>query len=213
MASRNYDIASLFERAFGYKGGQPFDSSKIVPPQYLAATPYTNVPQNSESEYSRFSQVRVQLGGNILGQPIFMPVGIEIPPIITGGKSELVLLPNEPTVAISAKKTIVKTALVGSKRPGTVKELISIDDYDIVIRGISISLNSKKVYPEDEVFKLHEMFKVGKSLKIVCGLTALLGIGTVVIESFDLPTMIGVQHAQAYEIKLVSDSDFVLEQD
>jgi hypothetical protein len=59
MANQNYDIASLFEMAFGYKRGQPFDSSKITPPQYLGATPYENVPQTDETEFSKFRQMRL----------------------------------------------------------------------------------------------------------------------------------------------------------
>jgi hypothetical protein len=206
MASQNFDIASLFERAFGYKQGLPFDSSKIVPPQYLEATPYENVPQTDETEFSKFRQMRLQLGGNVLGQPLFMPVGFDV-------DGELVLLPNEPTLQVSVKKIVVKTQLVGSKRDGTVKELISLDDYEIVLRGIAISTTSKKVFPEDDIFKIHELFLKNKSVSIISGLTALLGINKVVIESFDLPTMIGIQHAQAYELKMVSDADWFLELD
>jgi hypothetical protein len=206
MASQNFDIASLFERAFGYKQGLPFDSSKIVPPQYLETTPYENVPQTDESEFSKFRQMRLQLGGNVLGQPLFMPVGFDV-------DGELVLLPNEPTLQVSVKKIVVKTQLVGSKRDGMVKELISLDDYEIVLRGIAISTTSKKVFPEDDIYKIHELFLKNKSVSIISGLTALLGINKVVIESFDLPTMIGIQHAQAYELKMVSDADFQLEKD
>jgi hypothetical protein len=134
------------------------------------------------------------------GQSIFMPIRL-------GG----VLLPNEPTIRITGQKTIVETALAGSTRRGTVKELISVDDYQVLIRGIAINYSSKLIYPEDQVKALHDLYLKNESLLIECALTNLLGIYRLVIKSVDFPEMVGVQHAQAYEFTCISDEDFDLE--
>ena len=203
MANLNFDIPTLFNKAFGFNRGQNFDSGQIIPPQYLETSEYSGIQPVDENEFSRFRQMRLQLGGNVLGQPLFMPVAFDV-------EGEILLLPNEPTLQISVKKVIIKTQLAGSKREGTVKELISIDDYELTLRGIALNSTQKRVYPEDDIYKIHELFRKNKSVGIKCGLTALLGIDKVVIESFDLPTMVGVQHAQAYELKMVSDADWIL---
>jgi hypothetical protein len=210
LANVNFDIATLFQRAFGYNRGQSFDSGQIIPPQYLETAQYEGIDPIDETEYSKFRQMRLQLGGNILGQPLFMPIALEIPPPTTGGTPELVLLPNEPTIQINVAKIVVKTQMVGAVIGGTVKEFITLDDYQITIRGIALNTKQKKVYPEDDIYKIHELFLKHEAVSIKCGLTALLGINKVVIESFDLPSMIGVQHAQAYELKMISDRDWIL---
>jgi hypothetical protein len=111
---------------------------------------------------------------------------------------------------ITGKKTIVETALAGSFKRGTVKELISIDDYEITIRGIAVNSESKLTYPEDQVKAIHDLYLLNESHFIESGLTSLLGIDKLVIKEITFPEMIGVQHAQAYELKCVSDEDFEL---
>ena len=105
----------------------------------------------------------------------------------------------------------METGLVGQTRKGTVKELISVDDYEITIRGVALNYASKKIYPEDAVKKLHDLFLRNEALEVECAITALLGIQRLVIKEFSLPDMPGVQHAQAYEFQCVSDEDFDLE--
>ncbi len=134
-----------------------------------------------------------------LGRQIFMPVKL-------GG----FLLPNEPTITINSKKNIIETALAGSTRRGTVKELISIGDWEITIRGIALNTNSTKVYPEDMVHRLNYTYGRNEAIEIESALTNLLGIYRVVIKSVNFPEMTGIQHAQAYEFQCVSDEDFDL---
>jgi hypothetical protein len=102
---------------------------------------------------------------------------------------------------------------VGSRRKGSVKELISIDDDSITIRGIIVNTKSTRDYPEDEVLALKELIDRPEALAIECGLTELLGIYRLVIEDWDLPEIRGFQHAQAYELKCTSDEDWNLEID
>jgi hypothetical protein len=156
---------------------------------------------SSDDEGTEFVELRSSVKASTpYGQQIFMPMRL-------GG----VLLPNEPTLNIQMVKRIVKTSLTGSTRKGTVKELIGRDDDIIVIRGICLNYKSTKVYPEDEVKAIRELVERNESLAIECALTQLLGIERVVIERASFPEMVGVQHAQAFELQCVSDEEFDLE--
>ena len=103
--------------------------------------------------------------------------------------------------------------MVGSTRRGTVKELISMDDWVVTIRGIALNYKSVAVYPEDQVKQLRDLFERRESLKTESALTNLIGIYRLVIKEMFLPEMIGIQHAQAYEFQCVNDEDFILEID
>ncbi|MDV7397193.1 DUF6046 domain-containing protein, partial [Arthrospira platensis SPKY1] len=91
------------------------------------------------------------------------------------------------------------------------KELIRSDDWEITIRGIAVNNRSTLYYPEDQVQQLALLDSVEGSLDIESALTNLLGIYRVVIYRITLPEMVGIQHAQAYELFLVQDEDFILE--
>jgi hypothetical protein len=197
MAQVNLSISSLFERAFGSRGGE-FNSGLVLP-KGIDHQQYDDLTSIDETEVGEFVNVRDSLKSSFLGQSLFMPVRLRD-----------YQLPNEPTVLITGKKNIVKTALAGNTQSGTVKELISVEDYDIVIRGIAINTDSKFTYPEDQIKAIHELFLLNEAHFIDCGLTALLGIDKLVIEEITFPEMIGIQHAQAYELKCVSDNDFEL---
>ncbi len=201
MAQFEFDIKSLYARAFGLERGEQFNAGELVVSQVQEVRPYESVRDLPLKEGDAFFQMRNSLLANSpLGRTLFMPMRI-------GG----VMMPNEPSVEIVAKKTIVETALAGQGRRGTVKELISIDDYEVVIRGIALNFQSKKIYPEDMIKGLHDLFLRNEALKIECAITSLLGIERIVIKEFKLPDMVGIQHAQAYEFVCVSDEDFDLE--
>jgi hypothetical protein len=187
MAS-TYSIAELLREAFddGTDQPQPFDVDNIA-----------------TDGGSQFVQMQRSLAAvDALGRPYFLPVRL-------GG----VQLPGEPVVRIRGRKRIVETTLVGSSRRGAVKELIGIDDYDVLIRGVAFQLNNNKDYPEDEVQQLHELYLRPEALKVESGLTALLGIERLVIRDITLPEQRGFQHVQAYELSCRSDEDFILEID
>ncbi len=66
------------------------------------------------------------------GRWFFMPVSFKYNSTNTNGEvvRRVLELP-DAIISITGKKTIVETAMV--ERKGTVKELISVDDYDITI--------------------------------------------------------------------------------
>lgn len=201
MAEFNLDISALVNRAFGIGRGKPFDPGQIQQPGIRKEQEYDDLPASSDEEGTEFVQVRNSLNATLpTGSPVFMPMKL-------GG----VLLPNEPTIIINSRKNIVETALAGSTRRGTVKELIAIEDWSVTIRGVAINYKSKLVYPEDEVKALRDLYERNESLEVQCALTNLLGIYRLVIREFELPEMTGIQHAQAYQFICTSDEDFILE--
>lgn len=199
MADLNLSVEGLFEKAFGT--GRGFDGNQLRTDEQPKKE--FDVPADESGEGTEFLSVRNELNAKLPdGRSIFMPVQL-------GG----VLLPNEPTISFAVKKRVVQTDLVGSKRKGTVKELINSEDWQVTIRGVAINFDSKDFYPEDIVKSLNELSNREEALEIRCALTSLLGIYRLVIVNFRLLEMVGVQHAQAYEFRCVSDEDFILEID
>lgn len=199
MADLNLSVAGLFQQAFGTNRG--FDGNQLRTDEQTEKE--FDVPADESGEGTEFLSVRNELNAKLPdGRSLFMPVQL-------GG----VLLPNEPTVSFSTKKKIKETELTGSKRRGTVKELVSSGDWQITIRGVAVNFDSKDFYPEDIVKSLNELNNREEALEVKCALTSLLGIYRLVIVNFRLLEMVGVQHAQAYEFQCISDEDFILEID
>lgn len=113
-----------------------------------------------------------------------------------------------PVISISNKKTIVQTALVN--RSGTVKEMISKEDYKINIKGVII--REDNTYPDEEISDLMALFNKNEALPIYCALTSLLFDEgeKVVITDLSFPPTPGTQNIQAYDLTLISDLKFIL---
>lgn len=133
-------------------------------------------------------------GGDILGRPYFLPIRID-------GQ----WLPNAPTMSIQCQKRIISTLVAG--KAGTVKELISTDDYKLQIRGFAINFESND-YPYDDVEKIKDLWLQDKALEIYSDLTTMFEINNVVIESLSFPELVGMQNVQPFELSLISDDDF-----
>jgi hypothetical protein len=138
---------------------------------------------------------------DLLGREFFLPVQLDG-----------YLLPFA-VIGITCKKTIISTAM--PERGGTVKELISIDDYLINVKGILI--NDSNEFPESMLIDLHELFLKNQSLELQCVLTDIFLKGgfeqKVVIRDLKFPTVTGVEHARVFEMDLESDMIFDLEID
>lgn len=177
----SYNIQDLFAVAFNYRA-LPFPAG---------------IPNIAVDLKDKFSSLGSALTGkSALGTPYFMPVklsGVEL---------------SIPLVTISARKRIVQTPLVG--RRGTVKELINIEDYAINIKGIAIEQDSR--FPEFSIQQMRDLFEINQAITIQCALTDIFlqQDDSVVITGMSFPDMRGIEHAQAYEINLVSDQDFEL---
>jgi len=191
------DLNTLYKNAFGIRG---IPVGNIQEPSIAAADQLDHNHIKPVGAQTLLYDSRLTKT-TAIGTALFMPCMI-------GG----IQLPNEPIITINIKKKVVETPLYGSKRKGTVKEIISIEDYIMSIKGVAINYNDSVNYPSDQVEQLNELFLKNEALEIICPLTQLLGIEYIVIKNFALPEMIGVQHAQAYQFAAVSDEEFILEE-
>lgn len=111
-------------------------------------------------------------------------------------------------VSISQAKKIVKTDVVGKR--GTVKELISLQDLEISIKGAIIGDNHQ--WAEDKITSFSELFAINEAVELSCALTSLFmdDNDKVVIESFSMPEQTKTEHVQIVSLKCLSDAPFKL---
>jgi len=195
----SFNVRDLYQRAFGYTG-LPFPGAGVrfgpnlnplgtldsVLEQYR-----TRPPAPEQPPYGSFER------DSVLGSSYFMPIKIN------GFQ-----LWNEPLVSISGQKKIITTAISGSKRRGSVKEIITIEDYEVRIRGFIINDNDPDEYPQREVRQFRELYEINQAVSVDCLLLSLFNITQIVLKSFDMPEMEGYPGMQAYSISAISDEPF-----
>jgi hypothetical protein len=136
-----------------------------------------------------------------------------------------------PVLSVSCRKNIVETPMVN--RRGTVKELISTEDYRFHIKGLIIGDNNE--YPEDQVMQLKQLFEIDTALAVQCAKTDIFLLSAnrssanntsdanlsgddfsqnlldqVVLLEMHFPPLNGIRNVQPYEILLQSDTPFKL---
>ena len=161
-----------------------------------AFKPKYDGPAPNERESSNLGSTLRKRDAN--GRWYFMPVVL----VYKGKEYEM---PNS-LISIRGKKNIVSTPMVGRK--GTVKELISMDDYEISIQGVALDTD----WPDDQLAAIKEIYSVNESVQLKCALTDIFmdDEDMVVIKSIDIPEMRGVEHAQTYSLDLETDRSFEL---
>ena len=106
-----------------------------------AFKPKYDGPAPNERESSNLGSTLRKRDAN--GRWYFMPVVL----VYKGKEYEM---PNS-LISIRGKKNIVSTPMVGRK--GTVKELISMDDYEISIQGVALDTD----WPDDQLAAIKDM--------------------------------------------------------
>ena len=182
MAQLEIDIRELFNFYFGYIG-LPFPKPQKQQAIYVAKT----YDWTDKLTYEGYNNKK-----DFLGRFIFMPVELED------------LLLEAVAMNLQVQKKIVKTAVAG--RQGTVKELISTQDYKITLKGFLINRKDNN-YPTEQVEKLKNIFEKNTSITIKSPLTDIFEITKVVIESLNLPET-KHQNIQPFSMSLLSDDDF-----
>lgn len=132
-----------------------------------------------------------------LGTVYYMPVtvgGLEIP---------------NAQISINSKKQIVETSIAG--REGTIKELISAEDYKISIEGLWISDTDD--YPEDGIEDFRKLYNRHEAVELKCAMTDIFlqEDDKVVLTDFDCPKMQGKQNSQSITFNAISDKYYELE--
>lgn len=111
-------------------------------------------------------------------------------------------------ISVTGKKRIIETPLVGRK--GSVKELISLDDYQITITGAVVGKDQQ--WPQEKLNALNELYNINEAVDLKCALTDIFFAENdkVVIQEFNLPKNAQTEHVQIIEIKCVTDKAFEL---
>lgn len=195
MSTIHFHLADIFEQTFGYRSGA-FD------PDFEQQTKNEQPVKNSALGASYYST-------DMLSREYYMPVTVVYN---SGGGSVEWKLPH-PVVAISSRKTIIETPM--TERRGTVKELINVQDYDIVIKGFI--LNAKSEFPEQDVTPLRNIYEINEPVSIKCPVTDIFllrpdrkGSDKVVIKELKFPPVTGIKNIRPYELHMVSDEPFNL---
>ncbi|MDX9703934.1 MAG: DUF6046 domain-containing protein [Candidatus Auribacterota bacterium] len=186
----------------GYATATGYEALPFIPAELIARKSKTKAKAFDRGGYAE--KETVSISGFPLrrykgGVYYFMPVSFE-----HEGKSWDF---DDAVVSVSAKKTIIETPLVGRK--GTVKELISIDDYEIKL----VAVISGDDYPEQEIQEIVRLFEINESLVMKCAVTNyfLKDEDRVVIKNMEIPPVEGVEDMQVITMTLVSDQNFELE--
>lgn len=200
MSTIAFELRQLYRSTFG---GRPYQIGEEKP-----------TPDGPGFRIDGSSEVLTQASGSHLvarykNMDIWLPVKLVGLNAGTFGASEI-LLPYV-TINISGKKTIIKTPL--AERKGTVKEVFSVDDYKIAIKGFVID-DTNRQWPEKELTILKKLFELNEAVQLDNALTNIfLDKDTrVVIEDIKFPEVSGGRkHIRPFSMELESDSVFELE--
>lgn len=118
-----------------------------------------------------------------------------------------------PVISIRSRKTIIETPL--TERRGSVKEVINMQDYEIMIRGFII--NKTNEYPEDGVKKIQQLYEYDGPVHIQNAVTDIFLLNTkrggsdeVIVTDLSFPEYAGVKNVKPYQMTLLSDAPFNL---
>ena len=194
------DLQKIFKETWGYIGS-PFPTFIIKGIPKVVSPSYTKFTAAVKNEMSSLSVPLYAKNSN--NREVFMPTWLSETERTTTGY----MVPN-CVMSLANKKEIVTTKMVN--RDGTVKEEISLGEWQINIKGVIVSSNSS--YPEAEVQMMVEWYKKRVSLNIQNARTAMCMTGDekVVITDLKLPEIKGFENTQPYEISLISDIEFDL---
>ncbi len=136
---------------------------------------------------------------DIMGRWYFMPVSFHH----LGKNYEI----DCALVSISQAKKIIKTDVVGKR--GTVKELISLQDLEISIKGAIVG---DGCFPEAEIKQFNELWRINEAVDLSCAISSLFmeDNDKVVITNFSMPEQNESEHVQLVSLKCVSDAPFEL---
>ncbi len=110
-------------------------------------------------------------------------------------------------ITVNQAKTIVKTNIAGGD--GTVKEYISLDDYQVQVNGIITGGNGH--YPVEDVLALKQMLDAPVNIPVICEYLNRLGIQELIVTDYSLPQVPGGYSQQNFTINLLSDIPIILQ--
>lgn len=198
--SMKFDVLQILESIVGYKG-LPFPGvwfPKKGRDDYQGED--FELEETAEPLKTQSNKGTTLYKKDALGNYYFMPVTF----IHQGKEYEIPCA----LISITGRKNIIETPLVG--RQGSVKELISLEDYQISITGVVFGEN--QVWPEEQLDAINELYNINEAIELKCALTDvfLSENDKVVIQELNLPPAGQTEHVQVVEIKCVTDRAFEL---
>lgn len=195
-----FDVLQILESIVGYKG-LPFPGvwfPKKGRDDYQGED--FELEETSEPLKTQSNKGTTLYKKDALGNYYFMPVTF----IHQGKEYEIPCA----LISFTGRKNIIETPLVG--RQGSVKELISMEDYQISITGVVFGEN--QVWPEEQLDAINELYNINEAIELKCALTDvfLSENDKVVIQELNLPPTGQTEHVQVVEIKCVTDRAFEL---
>jgi len=195
-----------------YKAAPYTDVKESTPPAGLAS-PYTNVEiKGNDPEYDN---APVRFGQKTFGafwlETDICKVWNEHTGLLEDVSLRPLLMPLATLVDFSRAKSIIKTPVLGGA--GTVKEIYSLQDWDISINGIILPdkfnpLTQQTVAEQMEAIQLFS--EVAGSIKVEGQLFAHRNITRIVIEDLKFTPIQGRPNMMQYSIKATSDADILL---
>lgn len=121
----------------------------------------------------------------------------------------------EADITVTQNKNIVSTPVPAFK--GTVKELISNNDYTIKITGAVMALDENgfgsDAYPEEGVEALVRMCEREGALTVASPFLSMFKIDSIVIKSFELKQAMGGSNRQEFTITALSDVKYEIKKE
>lgn len=144
------------------------------------------------------------IGTSALGTPVFDNVVLQDARV----NPEISLKIDTVLIDATLPKRIKKTVVQG--RPGTVKEYITLDDWQLSIKGMLVSGVQDK-FPIEDLQKLKALCLLEKEIPIVSGYLQELGVFDIVIENAKFPQREGFRSMQLFELICTSDTPIELQ--
>ena len=199
-----FDLGEIFKSVWGYSAPPLlFGLQNAVEKKLFGNTSdtsdYSFAIPSERREYNIKGSPFYGLNNN--GNEVFLPIWL-----IKADGTKFML--QNTVSSIVSKKTIVETVLVNQH--GSVKEEISMDDWDLAVKGIIVSPDM--YYPDQQVADLKALYKLSESHGIENARTSLLFEDNekVVMKNLKFPEIKGMKNVQAFECDLVSDIEFKL---
>jgi hypothetical protein len=118
---------------------------------------------------------------------------------------------NSAIISVTIDRTIVQTTPIGSTI-GTIKEFISLGEYNIKVTGHIVNDTNPLDYPTAVVQLLNNYVKAPIAIKAnSIFLNTIFGINKVVIESCNISQVEGFSGVLTYELSMISDTDIGVE--
>lgn len=192
-----FDAKKILLSVLGYKG-LPFPGAFIPSKETLDTREAFDYKGGSREVKTLSDKGSLLRRKDLQGRWYFMPV-------VFSHKGKDYEIPNA-VVSVTGKKNIVETSMVGRK--GTVKELISLDDYEITIAGVVTDTD----FPESGLSTLNELYNINEAVTLKCALTDIFleEEDNVVIKSVNFSETRGMESAQLFTISLLTDRSFEL---